>query len=255
MKRRKKNFQTPLSFLGNYFKLSFLIKFLTTAVLVGPELWCFELSGVVLWSIICFLADAPVFVFPVFSDPRKHSRGSAAILWLPCPNFSIYFCSFCFLQPRWALKAKVIAFIVPLWGFPLWLWIKDVKISATFLQHLSGVASDSPSPNSCRTLATYGLSSSSPSMRMCWPGVMTVVPGTPSVLMTRELKHKWQNWSFKPHSSKKCEDLFHYNINKTDEMHCNNKKTAWVRTSLFKTVLLDSTVMGYELQVFFYLIL
>lgn len=49
---------------------------------------------------------------------------------------------------------------------------------------------DSPSLNSLTTLATYGLSSSSPSIRMCWPVLMTVVLGRPSTLMANELKHK-----------------------------------------------------------------
>lgn len=47
-----------------------------------------------------------------------------------------------------------------------------------------------PSPKSRTTLATYGLSSSSLSMRMCWPVEMTVVPGRPSTLMAIDLQHR-----------------------------------------------------------------
>lgn len=46
---------------------------------------------------------------------------------------------------------------------------------------------NSPSPKSLTTLATYGLSSSSPSIRMCWPVEMTVVLGRPSTRMANDL--------------------------------------------------------------------
>lgn len=63
---------------------------------------------------------------------------------------------------------------------------------------------NSPSPKSLRTLATYGLSSSSPSMRMCWPVEMTVVLGRPSTRMAKDLQPRRAGRS---HPGEKIKDL------------------------------------------------
>lgn len=75
----------------------------------------------------------------------------------------------------------------------LWNTTREKRLSSGSLRTSAAQRQancDSPSPNSRTTLATYGLSSSSPSMRMCWPVLMTKVLGRPSTLMAKELVHK-----------------------------------------------------------------